>query len=484
MRAVNTVAASRVVGIGQVAIALLAGAGLAFLAASGAPLLLVAATMAALFIALFLQRPDVGFLVVLVARASSDALLMLITVGDWATLGGIRSLILNPNTAMILTLIGAGGVTIFARRLPMISLPGGVLVVLSVLAGLIGIMRSDYLLFSFQEWVPMLAVPVTYTLAAGMFPRSAAKFRVPKALAASFVLPAAVGYYQLFTGGGRSITGLVRVYGTFVHPNPFGLYLVIITAVFLPLAFFRSRMGALSRVILILAVPLLLATYARFAWVGALVVLICVGIMRHRILLLVIPLLGLVALVPTVQARLEDPFGGSFADRVGIWEGIYEQWVGETKRDGTLSSSIASVLGGLGPGAATLLTMEFREGRTIAPHNDYIRVLVDYGVVGLLFYLAIAVLMIQLGYQAYQRSRDQPAGAIALSFFALAVAYPIMSITSNIITATYNQVYFWALAGLCVSLRARAREEADSSGSGIPTAHPGRSAMVGLGNDS
>jgi hypothetical protein len=469
MKTISTVASSRIAGLSQLILVLFAGVALAFLGANNSPLLLVAAMLGVLFFALFLQRPDLGLLVVLFARASSDALLMVITSGASTTIGGLRGLLLNPNTALILILIGAGGVIIFARRLPMLSLPGGVLLALLVITGLVGIGRSPNLLYSFEEWVPMLAAPVTYALAAGMFaPASRAMLRVPTVLAASFLLPAAMGYWQLLTGSGRLITGFVRIFGTFVHPNPFGLYLVVILAVFVPLAFFRSRMGVISRIIVIAAAPLLVGTYARFAWVGSVVVLLCIGVMRHRVLLLIVPLVALLALAPTVQMRLEDPLGGSFAHRVGLWGDITRQWLSEATQTGTAAASIASILGGLGPGASALMGGEYRS-RALLPHNDYLRLLVDHGVVGVLSYILVSATMIRLGYQAYRTSRNRLSEAISLGFLALAIAYPIMSITSNIVAATHNQIYFWTLAGLCASLRTTAGEHRAMLADGRPS---------------
>lgn len=450
-------------GVLQVIIFLACGVALAIVTAQHPPLFLIGGTLSAVLLLFFLQRPDLALLIVLFARASSDALQRLIFSAALVDPSGhpsLRELVLNPNTALILILIGAGGLVILVRRLPMVALPGGALLVMLPLIGIVGVIRSDNPLYMLQEWVPMLAAPVTYALAAGLFKTSSGIFRVPKVIAASFLLPAVMGYSQLLMGTGVfAQEGIVRIYGTFALPNPFGLYLVLMTAVFLPLAFFRSRMGVISRMIVLAVGPLLLATYARFAWVGSVIVFVCIGIMRHRILLLVIPLIGLIALSPAVQMRLENPFGGSFADRVSIWRGIYQEGLAEATRDGTMASSIVSILGGLGPGAAALLAARFRRGITLA-HNDYIRILIDHGVVGLLFYVLLAIIMIRLGYQAYRASRDRPTGAIALSFLALAIAYPIMSITSNLVANTVNQLYFWALAGLCVSLRENTQEHA------------------------
>lgn len=456
MKGTFTVASRSGAGIPQAIIVLMAGVFLAIVTASGPPLLLLAGLFSVLFFIVFLRRPDLGLLGVLFARASSDLALTLTSSGSAIAqaeaTSGLRGLLLNPNTALILILICAGAVVILIRRLPILGLPGGALLLLLPLSGIVGVVRSEDIFYSLQEWVPMLAAPITYALAAGLFREPAEIHRVPKVLAASFLLPAIVGYSQLLTRSGVLAQGFIRIYGTFVHPNPFGLYLVVVTAVFVPLAFLRSRMGLISRAIVLAVGPLLLGTYARFAWAGAVIVLLCVGIFRHRILLLILPLIGVVALMPVVQERVEDPFGGSFADRLSIWSGVYRQWLVEAKAGGTASSAIVSIVGGLGPGAAALLAARFRGNITLA-HNDYVRLLVDHGIVGLVFYILLALTMIRLGYQAYRASKDRPSGAIALGFLALAIAYPIMSFTSNIIAATVNQLYFWALAGLCVSMR-------------------------------
>jgi len=457
-----------VVGIGQVAVVLVLGLGLAFLAATSAPLFALAAVMSPLFFLLFLRRPELGLSIVLFARASSDAVLLMLVSGGTVGLGGLRSVVMNPNTALILILIVAGILTILVHRLPMMSLPGGILLWLLVVTGLFGMLRAERLLHSLDEWIPMVAAPVTYALARSVFAHPARRFWVPKVLAASFVLPAVAGYAQLVAGIGTISHGFgfVRIHGTFVHPNPFGLYLVILMAVFLPLAFMHSRLGVVARLILVVSGPLLVATYARFAWAGAVIVIACIGLVRHRVLLVALPLLALMIFVPSVQVRLEDPVSGSFVSRVSLWRGIYEQWIVEATRGGTVTSSIASILAGLGPGASTLLTERFRGGN-IPPHNDFIRILVDYGAVGLLFYVALTVTMTISAYRAYRASQDDHSGAIALGFLALAIAYPVMSLTDNLVTATHNQLYFWALAGLTVSLGVGAERDTAAVSSGL-----------------
>lgn len=448
----SVTASSRVLGISQALMVLILGLGLAFLGARSSPLFMVAIVLAALSLLFFLRRPDLGLLFVLIARASSDALVLMAS-GDAAASGGLRGLLLNPNTALVLILIGGGMLTILARGLPLMALPGGVLLALIVVTGLFGTIRSERLLHSLDEWIPMLAAPITYALAASTLGHPSRRLWVPKALAVSFVPPAFLGYAQLLTGGGIFKAGFVRIFSTFVHPNPFALYLVIIVAVFLPLAFTRSRMGLLARLIVLASGPLILGTYARFAWAGLLIVMTCVGLLRYRALLfLAIPLLVLVGLIPEVQMRLADPLGGSFADRIRLWTGLYQQWIEAATSGGTMTSSVISIVGGLGPGASTLLIERVRGG-TIPPHNDFIRILVDYGALGLLLYVALLVVVIRLAYQTHRIVSDSSSKAIALGFLALAVAYPVMSLTSNLVAATHNQVYFWTLAGLCVALK-------------------------------
>lgn len=439
----------------QVAFVVAAGLALALLiqrslvAAFGLPLALV-------FCAVFFLRPDLGLLVVLLVRSSTDATLSVLGVVGFGQGEAIRAL-LNPNVGLILMLILGGGLYVLIRGVPFVSLPGGRLLALFLLTGLVGMIRFGAIITSLNEWLPVVSTFIVYALTAHLFRTGPRIQRVVNTLAVSFIPPALIGYYQLLVASRGFVLdelGVSRIYGTFVHPNAFALYLVVIISVFACQALAQSgSRKLLAWAIVVASVPLLMGTFSRFAWIGVTMVLLIVGVMRSRVMLISVVLLAILAfgMVPTMRGRLADPLGGSFADRVGIWRSMYQQWKSATVSDGTPASTLVNRLVGLGPGSGSLLTYRNSLGVPVDPHNDYVRILVEYGVFGLILYLLLTIVLIGFAYRTLRRATDRQMEYVALSFFALTLAYPIMSITDNIFGETYNQIYFWALAGLTVA---------------------------------
>jgi hypothetical protein len=427
--------------------------------------LTIGAALALGFLLLFLASPMWGLLLVLLARASTDATFRFLTAADpqGGVIGGL------PNIGLVLILTFAGGIYILSRGVPLISLAGGRLLALLLVIGLLGVMRSDSRLFSMNEWVPVLASFVIYALAAHLFGSPGKIQRVVDVIAASFVLPAAFGLYQLATGKGvvRPDFAVPGISGTFLHPNTFGFYLVLIIALFFGQALFQTGNRKAAAVVgLSVAFVLLVGTYARVAWAGALVVILVVGILRARVLLLLLPLGTLVmfGLVPAIRDRLADALagGGSLADRLyTLWPATIRAWLFATgAEDGGFLIAL-NRLAGLGPGIGTALG---RFGLRAVPHNDYLRVLVEYGIFGLTLYLALISVLAVIAFRTWREFKggNRAAAAVALSFFALTLAFPVMSVTDNIFAHTVNQVYFWTLAGLTVAMSEWRRRHAEN----------------------
>jgi len=412
---------------------------------------------------IFLSSPKWGLLLVLLARASSDAFTSYAFVG-----GGILGGLANLGLGLILTVAGAAYV--LSRGVPLISLPGGRLLTLLLLTGFVGVARSNSQLYSLRQWIPLLTSFVVYALAARVFTGSRQTQRVVDVIGLSFILPAAFGVQQLVTGGfARREFEVPTAVGTFVHPNIFGHFLVMIIALFLGQAVYQAgRRRGMAAAIVFLAFGLLLGTYARAAWGGALIVLLTFGILQARIFLVLIPIASLAifgsGLLPSVALRVADPLGpgSSLAARVfEIWPATLQAWLSTTGSDGAPVVVLVNRLAGLGPGIGVALS---RYGLSGQPHNDYLRVLVEYGIFGLVLYVALAIVLVVMAYRIWRqvRSTDQTAAAVPLSFLALALAFPVISITDNVFAQTVDQLYFWTLAGLAAGVGAsgRGRESA------------------------
>ena len=410
----------------------------------------------------FLRRPDVGLLTLLVARATSDA-----TLGTFALAVGTQARLLarllNPNAALILVLIVAGGIFLLTRGLPFLSLPAGQVYALLLLMGLVGVLRSESLLFGLNEWLPPVSALIVYALAANLFRSPSRVQRAVDIFGVSFLVPAFYGFYQLWSGIGRTLSiGVRRIQGTFAHPNPYGVYLMIIFAIFLCQAFaHRGWRRVVSLTIALATSVLMLGTYTRSVWIGALIILLVVATLQHRRLLLGTPLVLFIVLrgMPSVGARLEDPLAGSFANRLSIWQTLIDQWTLVTSQSGGFLTVALDRLTGLGPGAfAPLINPE----AFVAPHNDYLRVLAEYGVLGFIFLVIVYLLLIRMAYQAWRHSTGATQ-AVALAFLGVAVAFPVLSLTDNLFAMTVNQVYFWTLAGLTAGIGMMAERSAQTS---------------------
>ncbi len=437
----------------HVLVVLLAGCVLAILVSTLQLSLIVGGALAVGFLLLFLAQPMWGLLFVLLARASTD------TTVRFLTAAGPRGEILGgqANIGLMLVLTIAGGIYILSRRVPMISLTGGWLLALLLVTGFVGMMRSNDLIGSMRWWIPVLATLVIYALAAQLFSTPRQIQRAVDVIAASFIFPAALGMFQLVTGEGvtRPDFPLRSVTGPFVHPSAFGQYLVLIVALFLGQALSQTGKRKVVAVGgLCVAFLLLFGTYARAAWLGALIVLLTIGILRARaILLLLVGALITLGLVPALGGRLADVLagGGSLAYRLSnTWPGTLHPWLWATEAEGGFVVA-ANRLAGLGPGIGTALG---RYGLTAIPHNDYLRILVEYGVFGLVLYLALIGVLATMAFNVWRqlRGRDPGSAAVALSFFALTLAFSVMSLTDNVFAQTANQVYFWTLAGLTVAV--------------------------------
>ena len=83
-------------------------------------------------------------------------------------------------------------------------------------------------------------------------------------------------------------------------------------------------------------------------------------------------------------------------------------------------------------------------------HNDFVRVLVETGVAGLVFFVwAMARLAIEV--VRVVRKRATPLrSAVRVAFAGTMVAYLLMSLTSNLISQPAVQWYFWSIMALAI----------------------------------
>jgi O-antigen ligase len=261
------------------------------------------------------------------------------------------------------------------------------------------------------------------------------------AVYASLVVPALVAAYQLATGSGYHVSGsFSRVRGTFDHPNPFAIYLsmMMVMGVALLLQVRRTSVKLLLLVTVSGCGALLILTYTRSAWIAATAGMLVVALYQGKRLL---PIIGLAAvavgmLVPSVATRFDDLSTETTATGAAgnslVWR--FEYW-GQA-----LELSDDPITG------AGLRTVRAQTDVGKEPHNDFIRVYVETGLIGLSAYLWFLGSLVVMVRRSIRRTRRRLERGVAVGFAGCLVAFLILSVVSNVITQLVLLWYFLAFA--------------------------------------
>lgn len=399
---------------------------------------------------------EYGLLALIAARPSLD------WFTDWAA-GPLR---FNPAAGASLLLIAAGTLwfTLQSRERrnwlfthPMLRV-FGIWLLLLLPWGLItpwlnGPPRSVAL----REWVRLVSILPVFGLTMGLARQNRAPL-VIHALLLSFIVPALTGLYQLIFQEGSIVQGVHRVRGTFVHPNPFSFYLVLMAG----LVYWKLREAnrcAGWMMLLLFTVGLLIAT---FSFTGAgmfgVAVLVCALGESPQLRRIAVPALLVFALLfvltPTGQRRIAS---------ITKWDSL-----DEIERTGKETSSMVwrllnwrfilrtwSKSPWLGYGLQSAPTVnpnrvDHGQGPGQDPHNDYLRFLLDTGLIGFILFLVWLGLTGRALWRAARNAASPPARRLAWIALAMYAAWLAGSLNDNLITATAYQYSLWAVFGVAL----------------------------------
>jgi len=275
-----------------------------------------------------------------------------------------------------------------------------------------------------------------------------------KAIVFSSVIPMIAGVYQFATGTGNTFTpGLNRISGTFVHPNPFAYYLMVVISACVILLYQKSVSGpgaAAVWAVLCIALAELFLTYTRGAWIGAaftaaLTFLRLKDRRKGRWLLLAV--IFLAPLIPAVvsrftgitSTRMEE---SSLTTRFYIWRNM-------------LAVSVESPLIGHGPGTFGIFARR-TIGWLIEAHNEYLRLFFETGLIGLTVY----ILLVSCALSGMRSGRGGSGNMILVLAPGLFFSFLIMGAFDNIIDNLVSQWYLWAIIAIAQVERRPVREGA------------------------
>ncbi len=306
---------------------------------------------------------------------------------------------------------------------------------------------------SFYEAIRILSVFSIFILAYVLSQKRKNRKMIIQGIPLAALVPMSLAFFQLLTQSGLGgTTGIEsRLYGTFVHPNSFASFLVLITA----LSFYlvlekkeRKKSYFLYLVLLLLSGFLLLETFSRGAWLAVLIFLFFYGVVRSPKVIIggIILLMILFFSVPSFHDRIEDVYNPP-ADSSIVWR--FQKW-----------QRVLAVIKKhpwLGTGAGTEVAVHEKEYGFYAgnpyTHNDFLKIWLETGLMGLVLYLGLIInVLIRLIKKYYQTSKHKTDHLFVLIILLSFMAELVFSMSSNIWRGTATMWVLWTLVAAALAL--------------------------------
>ena len=251
------------------------------------------------------------------------------------------------------------------------------------------------------------------------------------------LIPAVVAVYQYATGAGMLISGSMRAYGTLSHPNSAAMLFALANISTFVLVIRRRRGRWMNLALLALFLVAQAATGSiggGGAMIAMVVMFLLAGSVRRadRLLLTAATLAvgAFVALSSDVATQRIDEFTNPQADkptslewRFSAWADVLTAW----RRHPVFGNGLGSTL------ARTIVPGNI-------PHNEYVRLLAEVGVVGFAAVLGLAVGVAVMFRRVARISREPVAAAFGLSVLA---GTAINALASN--TLLYSPSFYTTL---------------------------------------
>lgn len=403
---------------------------------------------------LAVRRPHWIVFALLLTKASLDNLSQTVTFFEGTTWAA------NVNGLLNVAIVIFAIIAMLGRYAPVRGLLATRPYLALLLIGLLGLLVSPYRTDTIREWFRLASPFAIYILVTGVARRWRGIGWLVALVALSAIVPLAAGFYQAVSGSGYSITvGFNRAYATFWYPTSFGFYLLIVLMLAIPQLRVSRRLWqrAGCTVLIGLCSLALLLTYTRAAWIGFLLAAGLFSLLYYRKLLLsgLIGVLIVVLAVPSVTQRFADLGTPETLALQGTASGPTSalgasnsfQWRLILWND-TLSFAAASPWVGNGLGSFPNLAATKLIGMRMAAHNDYLRILIEMGVVGLLVFLWLHFRMLQGAWRVYRHRRPGWQSKFAIAFVGLYLAILLISFFDNVLSFHTVGWYVWAYAAV------------------------------------
>jgi O-antigen ligase len=311
-------------------------------------------------------------------------------------------------------------------------------------------------LISIREWTRILSIFITFLIFYNLIENIEQGKRLIKYSMLALVVPLGVAVYQIITSTGiiEFHLNIVRIHSTFTHPNSFALFLVFF--ILLNFWFYQSSRNKIFWLMLLfIEIICLIFTFSFSGYILLLVSIVPLILnkkkFREKIFILfnVFVFIFLASLTKEFRVRFElverinlnktikeGEVVESFTWRVVNWMNLLDLWEERPI---------------LGWGLSTIQFINpwrTLEGIGYAAHNDFLKLIVETGLIGLIFYLLFVFNSALFIYREYNNCREIYLKNLLFILFSFFLAWQILSAVDNYLTVTAFQFYFWSIVGM------------------------------------
>lgn len=305
-----------------------------------------------------------------------------------------------------------------------------------------------------KEWIRLFSLFTIY-ITVFRFTTST-HYKIPMQLfILSTIIPVIAALFQVIFQTGYIGMGLNRIRGTIAHPNGFAVYLNLFIGIF----YWRYKVSNRNRylLIIILFIWLLMLTVSFSGYINFLVMSFIIILnepaKRKVPLLSMIFIIGVfVFFTESFQLRLEaisnikftsvindSEVVDSFSWRILNWYGLLKLWLEKQWLGYGLHS--------------TIFINPLKVGEVgFDPHNDFIGMLVETGLIGFSLYLYFIISIGKSLYKSYNNSKIFELKYLIYILFAVFLAWQVSSFGENMLGTTVFHYYFWAFLGYAQKL--------------------------------
>lgn len=283
--------------------------------------------------------------------------------------------------------------------------------------------------------------------------------------AAAVLMAGSNGIFQYFTGTGiirgRELIAddhLRRISSSFVHPNDFGAYLMVMATLFISVVI--SFKGGLKRNIflsaaLALALVCLFLTVSRGAWLSFAAALVALGVLKAKKVAagFVAVLIAVLFFMPSEHRQriyeLPDLESGTTWERIMIWRGTFDM----IKEHPVLGFGVNT----FSRHFPDYKPEEYPDDRYA--HNCYLQMAAEIGIVGALLFLAFILTTL---FYSIRKSLAIPLGDrkdIVTGLSAGCIGFVLNSAVDTHLFSLTLAVFFHLLLGACFSMSVSFGEE-------------------------